>query len=223
VLGLLADGGYASELVAPASALYRVPEELPAAHAAVLHCTFGTAYRDLVTLARVRAGERVLVTGANGGVGVAAVQIASRLGARVTALVRDGKHEDYLRSIGAHEVLVDAKAVAPVDVALDTVGAPTFLTALHALQVGGRIVTVGNVTRDRVSMNLGLVITKGLTILGGSGATRDEMRAVLAMHAERPFEFEIARAMPLSSAEEAQRLVRRGGLRGRIVLETKRG
>jgi D-arabinose 1-dehydrogenase-like Zn-dependent alcohol dehydrogenase len=222
VLGLLADGGYASEVVVPVSATYPVPEAMPAAHAAVLHCTFGTAYRDLVTLARVQAGERVLVTGANGGVGVAAVQIAARLGAHVVAFVRNEEHRGFLRSLGAAEVTTDAKAVAAVDVAVDTVGAPTFLAALHALQIGGRIVTIGNVTREKVGLNLGLVITRGLTILGGSGATRDEMRAVLAMHAERPFDFPIARTMPLEKADEAQRLIRAGGLRGRIVLEPRR-
>jgi alcohol dehydrogenase/propanol-preferring alcohol dehydrogenase len=219
VLGLLADGGYASEIVAPASALYRVTEAMPAAHAAVLHCTFGTAYRDLATLARLRAGERVLVTGANGGVGAAGVQIASRLGAHVVALVRDASHEGFLRELGAHEVVTDAKAAAPVDVVLDAVGAPTFLAAMHALQIGGRIVTVGNVTRDKVALNLGAVITRGITIHGGSGATREDMRAVLALHAARPFHFAIARTMPLARADEAQRLVRAGGLRGRIVLE----
>ena len=199
-----------------------LPDAMPAAHAAVLHCTFGTAYRDLATLAHVRAGERVLVTGANGGVGTAAVQIAARLGAHVVALVRSQEHEGFLRSLGASEIITDAKAASPVDVAVDTVGAPTFLAALHALQIGGRIVTLGNVTREKVGLNLGFVITRGLTILGGSGATRDEMRAVLAMHAERPFDFPIARTMALESADEAQRLVRAGGLRGRIVLEPRR-
>ena len=220
VLGILADGGYASEIVVPASALYPVTVDLPATHAAILHCTYGTAYRDLATLARVQRGERVLVTGANGGVGVAAVQIAARLGAHVVALVRDPKHEELLRSQGADEVVTETRSLVPVDVAIDTVGAPTFLAALHALQVGGRMVTLGNVTRDKVGLNLGLVITKGLAILGGSGATATEMRAVQAMHAERPFHFEIARTMPLSGADEAQRLVRQGGLRGRIVLDT---
>ncbi|HEY1690650.1 MAG TPA: alcohol dehydrogenase catalytic domain-containing protein [Polyangiaceae bacterium] len=223
VLGILADGGYASEIVLPASALYPVPADLPPAHAAVLHCTFGTAYRDLATLAKLQAGERVLVTGANGGVGVAAVQVAARLGAHVVALVRDAAHEPFLRSLGAREVVTDAKAVSPVDVAIDTVGAPTFLGALHALQVGGRVVTLGNVTRDKVPLNLGLVITKGLSILGGSGATAAEMRAVLAMHAERPFHVAIARTLPLARADEAQRLVRQGGLVGRVVLDTRRG
>jgi D-arabinose 1-dehydrogenase-like Zn-dependent alcohol dehydrogenase len=222
VFGILADGGYASELVAPVSALYRVPDDMPAAHAAVLHCTYGTAYRDLFTLARVRAGERVLVTGANGGVGNAAVQIAARLGAHVVAHVRNQEHGEFVRSMGASEVATQLEGVSPVEVAVDTVGAPTFLGALRALQIGGRIVTLGNVTRDKVGLNLGLVITRGLTILGGSGATRDEMRAVLALHAERPFHFAIAKTLPLEKAEDAQRLVRDGGLRGRVVLDTRR-
>jgi D-arabinose 1-dehydrogenase-like Zn-dependent alcohol dehydrogenase len=223
VLGLLADGGYASEIVAPVSAFYRVPDAMPATHAAVLHCTFGTAYRDLVTLARLRRGERVLVTGANGGVGSAAVQIASRLGAHVVALVRDPSHDAFLRELGADQVVTDAQSVSPVDVAVDAVGAPTFLAALRALQTGGRIVTVGNVTREKVGLNLGAVITRGLTIVGGSGATRDEMNAVLSMHAEKPFHFAIAQTMPLAEAEEAQQRVRAGGLRGRIVLVSNAG
>src|SRR5262245_18978138 len=80
VLGILADGGYADRLVAPESCLYAVPAALPAAQAAVYHCTFGTAWRGLGPVA---AGERVLVTGANGGVGAAAVQLAARRGAKV--------------------------------------------------------------------------------------------------------------------------------------------
>jgi D-arabinose 1-dehydrogenase-like Zn-dependent alcohol dehydrogenase len=108
-----------------------------------------------------------------------------------------------------------------VDVALDAVGAPTFLPAMHALGIGGRIVTVGNVTREKVALNLGAVITRGLAILGGSGATPEDMRGVLAMHAAEPFRFAVAHTMPLARADEAQRLVRAGGLRGRIVLDTR--
>jgi D-arabinose 1-dehydrogenase-like Zn-dependent alcohol dehydrogenase len=223
VLGLLADGGYATEMVVPPSALYSVPGDLPAAHAAIVHCTFGTAYRDLVTLGRLSPGERALVTGGNGGVGSAAVQIAARVGAHVIAVVRDERQVSFVRELGAHEVIVDDGArfherVDPVDVALDTVGVPTFLAALRALRVGGRLVTVGNVTRDKVPVNLGFLITRGLTVVGGSGATRADMSAVLGLHAKEPFRFDVQR-MPLTRADEAQRLVRAGGLRGRIVLE----
>ena len=225
VLGILADGGYARHLVVPESALFPVPEGLSVAEAAVMHCTFGTAYRDLKRLGRLEAGERVLVTGANGGVGAAALQIAARLGAEVIAAVRDARYTDFLKALGAHHVAVDPgdglhrhAAVGRVDVALDTVGAATFNGALRSLRLGGRLVVVGNILPEKVSMNLGYLITHGISIHGGSGASRRDMAELFALHAERPFQVAIDRTLPLARAEEAQRLVRAGGLRGRIVL-----
>jgi D-arabinose 1-dehydrogenase-like Zn-dependent alcohol dehydrogenase len=79
-------------------------------------------------------------------------------------------------------------------------------------------VTVGNVIAERVPINLGYLITSGLTILGGSGATRRDMAGLLELHRSEPFSFPIDRELPLHDAEEAQRLVRTGGLEGRIVL-----
>jgi D-arabinose 1-dehydrogenase-like Zn-dependent alcohol dehydrogenase len=223
VFGILADGGYAAHLVAPQSALYAVPKSVSGVDAATLHCTFGTAYRDLVTLGRIQSGERVLITGANGGVGRAAVQIAARKGAHVVAVVRDARHAEALKNLGASDVVVDATAsfadkVGAIDLALDTVGASTFLPALRSLRVGGRIVVIGNIAFEKVPLNLGFLITKGLTVIGGSGATRAEMKDVLAMHAERPFAIAIAHKFPLAQADEAQRKLRAGGVDGRFVL-----
>ena len=228
VLGILADGGYARHLVVQESALYPVPagpDGLSDVEAAVMHCTFGTAYRDLKTLGGLSPGERVLVTGANGGVGAAAVQVAARLGAEVVAVVRDERHRAFLESLGAHRVVVDPgdgfhkhPAVGRVELALDTVGAATFNAALRALRIGGRLVIVGNVTPEKVALNLGYVITYGLTIRGGSGATRRDMAELFALHEARPFKPTVARTLPLSRADEAQRLVRAGGLEGRLVL-----
>jgi len=225
VLGLLADGGYTSHLLAPESALYQLPEDLPAAEAAVLHCTFGSAYRDLVTLGGLRAGQRLLVTGASGGVGSAAVQLGARLGAEVIAVVRSDEKAAYARSLGAAHVVVDSAGafhkdplVGRVDLCLDTVGQPTFPAALRALRMGGRLVTVGNIVPEKVALNLGYVITHGLSIIGGSGASRGEMSYLLELHEREPLRVPIERTLPLAQAEEAQRLVRAGDRRGRIVL-----
>ncbi len=223
VFGILADGGYARHLVAPASSLYRLPATLAPTDAASLHCTFGTAYRDLVTLGRIQPGERVLVTGANGGVGRAAVQIAVRKGAEVVAVVRADKHVEPLRALGAKDVIVDSTAsfhdrLGDIDLALDTVGASTFLATLRSLRIGGRAVVVGNIVAEKVPLNLGFVITRGLTVIGGSGATRAEMDAVLALHAAAPFTIAIARQFPLARADEAQRALQAGGVDGRFVL-----
>jgi NADPH:quinone reductase-like Zn-dependent oxidoreductase len=135
------------------------------------------------------------------------------MGAHVTAFAR-GRH-DELRALGADEVTSSFDRVGPVDLALDAVGAATFLSTLRALRIGGRVVVVGNIAHEKVSLNLGLVITRGLTVIGGSGASPREMKELLALG---PFTFVIDRTLPLSRAEEAQALVRAGGRFGRVVV-----
>jgi D-arabinose 1-dehydrogenase-like Zn-dependent alcohol dehydrogenase len=227
VFGLLIDGGYATHLVAPERALYAVPPHLPSAEAAILHCTFGTAYRGLVR-AGLRAGQRVLVTGANGGVGAAAIQVVQRLRGYPIAVIRNPAQREFVQELGAESVIVDdgtgfhKKLSDPVDIALDCVGEPTFNAALRSLAVGGRIVTIGNVREERVPVNLGYLITRGITILGSSGATRADMQAVLSLCDSLPFIVPIHARLPLERADFAQRVVREGGLSGRVVLEIDR-
>ena len=226
VFGLTADGTYASFVTAPESAFYSVTADetaLDDAAAACLSCTFGTAYRSLVTRGGLRAGESVLITGANGGVGVAAVQIARRMGARVTAAVRDAKHVSALEALGAHEVVVvpDGRVhehVGPFDLVLENVGAAVFPHALRALRIGGRVAVVGNIEHTRVALNLGQLIAYGLSVIGSGGATPGDMARVLALHALSPFVSPLAARLPLAAAEEAQRRLLAGGLFGRIVL-----
>ena len=225
VLGLLHDGGYATQLAVPERALFPVPDGIPDEHAAIMHCTFGTAHRGLARFAGVKEGMRVLITGANGGVGCAAVQVAVRLGAQVVAVVRDGRHEQWLRGLGAEEVLVDKdgrfhkQLGERVHAVLDCVGPPTFNASLRSLRLGGKLVVVGNVVADRASLNLGYVITQGIHVIGSSGATRKDMARVFALYEDKPFEVTIDRTLPLARADEAQRLVKAGGLAGRIVLD----
>lgn len=224
VLGLMADGGYARFVTMPESGLFALPDGLQAAQAAVLHCTFGTAWRSMVTVGGLRAGENVLVTGANGGVGSAAVQIAARFAKEVVAVVRDAAHVPFVESLGATRVIVSADGqfhkagLPPIDLAIENVGSATFNASLRSLTVGGRLAIVGNVDATRVELNLGLLVVKGLKILGAGGATRSDMAAMLTEHARVPFTIAIDRAWPLTRADEAQRAVRLGGLHGRIVL-----
>ena len=223
VFGLLVDGGYATHLRAPERAFFAMDPELPAEAAAIMHCTFGTAARGLFR-AQAEAGQTVLVTGANGGVGAAAIQIAARLGTTPIAVIRSEKHREFVEGLGAAEVIVNDgssfhKALhGRIDVALECVGQPTFNASLRSLTVGGRLVTIGNVVEERASLNLGYIITRGITVLGSSGATRDDMARVLEMHAEKPFQIAIHERVPLAEADRAQRQVMSGGLCGRIVL-----
>jgi acryloyl-coenzyme A reductase len=220
VLGILADGGYADRLVVPESGLFALPENLPAAQAAIYHCTFGTAWRGM---RGVLAGQRVLVTGANGGVGAAAVQLAARLGCEVVAVVRDERHGAAIAALGAAEVVVDGdgtfhKRVRGIDVAMECVGQPTFNASLRTLKLGGRIVVIGNVVEERVALNLGYIIVNALHVVGSSGATAADMVALIARLGDQPLTLPIADEWPLDRADEAQRRVRAGGLTGRLVL-----
>lgn len=224
VLGLLIDGGYASELVVPDRAVFAVPEGVDAAAAACMHCTFGTAFRALTRRGPDLNGRRVLVTGANGGVGSAAIQLAKTMGAtEVAATVRDEAAVPYVEGLGADVVVVDAdgrfhKQLEPrFDIAVECVGQPTFNAALRSVQVGGWVVAVGNIVPERVELNLGFIITRGVTVCGAGGATPTDMARVFELWAQGGLRLQTT-TMPLSKADEAQRTVRAGGLRGRIVL-----
>ncbi len=105
--------------------------------------------------------------------------------------------------LGATEVVVSPDndfhrgPVVGIDLALDCVGTPTFHPALKTLRVGGRICVVGNVVPERAQLNLGLLIVMGLRVLGAGGATRADMAALLAAHAEQPFQSAVDQVLPL--------------------------
>jgi acryloyl-coenzyme A reductase len=225
VFGLMVDGGYARYLLAPERALFAIPDSVSLDEAAILHSTFGTAYRGLHQFGPLTQGDRVLVTGANGGVGNAGVQIAKRLGAHVTAVVRDDEHREFVAGLGADVVLVNpgqsihkALGATRVDLVLECVGSPVFPSALRSLRLGGGIVSIGNVEDSRVAVNLGYLIVQALRVVGSSGASEMDMKGLLALHEEKPFEIAIDRRLDLRHAEQAHQLVKNGGLRGRVVL-----
>ena len=230
VFGLLADGGFASHVIAPDRSLYRLPDDagaggLSMAQCAVLLSAWGTAWRGLHKFGSVKAGDRVLVTGANGGVGSGAVRLAKALGAQVTAVVRDAKYEAFVREQGAARVVVSEPTgrfdcgAWEADLGLDCVGAATFNSVLRALRLGGNMVAIGNIDEQRVSLSVGKVILGGVTIAGSTGATRADMAGLLAFIGEHGLRPPIEDELPLAQADAGMRRVRAGGLRGRIVLK----
>ncbi len=223
VPGLLADGGYATHVCGPWRAFFAVPDDWDAALAATLHCTYGSAWRGLQA-AGVESGKKVVITGANGGVGAAGVELARRLGCRVTGVIRDAAHADFVEAQGAHRVIVDTdgkfhKQVGGADLALECVGSPTFNGSLRSLKIGGKMAVIGNVSRERASVNLGLMVVMGLSVVGPGGGTPKDMEALIALHEQAPLKACFEDRVSLAEADAAQRRVRAGGLRGRIVLE----
>lgn len=229
VFGLSIDGSYAEAVLAPAGCLVHLPPEVSFEHGCFLNCTAAVALRALDTVAKVLPGERVLVTGASGGVGIHALQVAKALGARVLAVTRSSHKAGVLRSLGADEVLVcpeadfhkQAKRATDglgVEVVLDCVGAPTLNASMRSLDVRGRLVLVGNVTPERFELNAGYAILSELQLLGSAGSSRDDLQRILEWVCDGRLTPVLAQTLPLARAAEAHRLLEAGSVVGRIVL-----
>ena len=225
-LGIVADGGYATHLTLPERSLYAVPDELPVAEAAILNCTYGTAFRGL-RAGGCGPGRTVVITGASGGVGSAAIEVASRMGAHVIAVIRDAGRTDYVTELGADTVVVDpgngfhkVPETANADMVLDCVGEPTLNSSLRCLRLGGSVIFVGNITQERLSLNVGLVIVKALRIIGSSGASPRDMADLIELRGDQPFAMTITE-LPLDEAEAAHQRLRDGGVPGRLVLRAR--
>lgn len=229
IVGEHTQGGFAEYAVVPAPNLLEMPEGFAATDAAAAGLVFVTAWRALIHRGGLRAGERVLITGASGGVGTAAVQIAARAGARVYAVTSGPEKVRRVKELGAHvaydrqqgefsrEVWRDTNK-AGVHVVLDTVGEAVWANCLRALAPGGRLVTSGATTGSRGVTEIRLVFWKQLSILGSTmGSTtqfREVMRLVFAGEL-RPVIHEI---LPLSETRRAHELLENGKTFGKLVI-----
>jgi NADPH:quinone reductase-like Zn-dependent oxidoreductase len=164
------DGGFADYTCVPSIHAHRVVSGLSDIELASFPCAYGTA-ENILTRINVQAGERVLITGASGGVGSAAVQLAKRRGAEVTALAADAKTE-IVRSLGASRVVPrDANLEAlfgqeHFDAAVDIVGGSQFGSILNALKRGGRYGVSGAISGPIVDLDLRTLYLKDLRLIG---------------------------------------------------------
>jgi NADPH:quinone reductase-like Zn-dependent oxidoreductase len=140
-------GGYASQVAAKAGDVIALPDELSFEQGAAIPVNYGTAWAGLLGYGSLRAGERVLVHSAGGGVGIAATQIAKRFGAEVYGTASPGKHARVLE-LGVDHVLDYTKpgwekGLPQFDVILDAVGGKSFRQSYNLLRAGGRLVAFG--------------------------------------------------------------------------------
>ena len=241
VCGTVFVGAFAEEVVASTAMLIRVPDRVDFVSAAAFPVTYATAYDALRMTAGVRAGETVLVLGAAGGVGSAAVELAKVLGARVIAAASSAAKLDACRRLGADAVidyttesLKDrAKALSGggVDVVIDPVGGPYSEAALRAMAVGGRFVVVGFASKEIPRIPLNLVLLKGVEIRAYDAAkvwqqrpdearrNREELAALLAAGKLRPL---VSDVFPLADGGAALRAVYDRRAIGKVVVDPTR-
>jgi NADPH:quinone reductase-like Zn-dependent oxidoreductase len=150
VLAACRFGGYATEIVLPASQVRKTPRRLSDKEAAAIPVSFLTAWIALVDMARVREGDRVLVPGAAGGVGSAMVQVAARAGARVTAVVGSPEKKEKVRALGAFQALTYEELESgrggdgrDFTLVLEPRGGSHVKDSMNRLAAGGRVVCYG--------------------------------------------------------------------------------
>lgn len=229
----LVGGGAQAELVTVAErVVLPVPDGLSWAEAGGFPEVFSTAHDALVSQGRMGPGDRVLVSGAAGGVGTAGVQIAHAAGAHVVASCRSVEMHDLVRALGADEV-IEPDVVAdhgPYDVCLELVGAPSVTEALGALATGARIVVIGVGAGAKLELNLLSLMGKRATIGGSTLRARSlEEKAEVARAVEAgvlpglasgSLRVPIAATYPMHEATAAYERFAAGGKLGKIILLT---
>jgi putative PIG3 family NAD(P)H quinone oxidoreductase len=230
VMGIVGGGGHAELAAVHERQLMPVPDGLDWPEAGGLPEVFTTAHDAIFTQGGLRPGERLLVHGAAGGVGTAAVQLGAAAGARVTATVRNPNARGAVAELGA-EHAIDPEGFAdhgPFDVVLELVGAPNMPENLKALATAGRIVVIGVGAGFKAEVNLLALMGKRATLRASTLRARPlEEKALTARAVEREvlpavaagrIRVPVAETFALADATAAYDRFTAGGKLGKIVL-----
>ncbi len=238
VIVRLRTGGYAEEAVAPASSILPLPANFSFAEGAAFPVAFGTAYVALVSRGRIARGDKLVVLGAAGGVGLAAVVLGRRQGATVIAVVSSQAKAEAVRRAGAaHAILADAgdwpervrqlTAGRGADLIYDPVGGDAFEQAIRCIAWGGRLLVVGFASGRLPTLAADQVQRAGCAVVGvraGEFARRNPVRAaanfrtLLRLAAAGQLTPTVYRVLPLAAAVEAMDLLAERQVIGKVVL-----
>jgi NADPH2:quinone reductase len=238
VMAMTGYGAFAEEICVDATRVAPIPDGMDDVTAAALLFTYGTAHHALCDRGRLQAGESLLVLGAAGGVGIAAVQIGKAVGARVIACASTDERLDFCRAHGADatinyssENLRDGirRVVGEdgVDVVCDTLGGPYTEPALRSTAWGGRVLVVGFAAGEIPKIPLNLPLLKGCAIVGvawGTFLRRDPagfartVSQLTRWYLEGRVTPQVDRRFPLEQAADALALLASRHVRGKIVL-----
>lgn len=222
-------GTFAEHVVVPAVNAYPKPQGLTFEEAAAFPLTFLTAWRMLVTKARARPGESLLILGIGGGVSLAALAIAKLLGLSVGVTSGSPEKLDRARKLGADFTIDHARTdftrevrritgKRGVDIVLDSVGKATWKRSIAALARGGRLLTCGATTGPNPETDIARIFWNQLTVYGSTMGTHGEFAEMLRMFHDGRLRPVVDSVFPLAEAKEAIRKLEEKRQFGKIVL-----
>ena len=238
LMGETVHGGLAELCRARAHQLVRIPDGVGYADAAALPCAYGTARRMMVTRGQVKAGEKVLILGASGGVGVCCVQLAKQAGCEVIAAAGTAEKMARLEAIGADRTVnyretdfmkwiyeVYGKPARRgsgtdrgVDVVVNYTGGDTWVKSLRVLKVGGRLLTCGATAGYDPNEDIRFIWTFELNVIGSNGWMRDDLEALLGMVQRGELTAVIDEQVPLEHAAAALSRIENRDVFGKMVV-----
>jgi NADPH:quinone reductase-like Zn-dependent oxidoreductase len=229
LFGVMVDGGYAEYVKSPEMNVVPIPGDLSFDEAAAVPLVFLTAWHMLFARAGLKPGEDVLVVGAGSGVGMAAIQIAKLVGARVIATAGADWKLEKARALGADEVINHSQqSIAEevkrltskrgVDIVFEHVGAAVWEDCFESLATYGRLVTCGTTSGPEVKLNLQNLYGRQRSILGSFMGGKAELLEALKFIGQRKLKAVIDSAFPLQEAAAAQNKMESRDFFGKILL-----
>jgi 2-desacetyl-2-hydroxyethyl bacteriochlorophyllide A dehydrogenase len=229
-------GGYAEYIVRPENGVVKAPDSdgLNYEKLACVLWSYGTVFHMMNGRAELRPGESVLITGASGGMGTAAIQLSKFAGARpIIALSSNTWKSKSLLAAGAdvvlnykdidirQQILAHTNSGFGVDVVLDSVGGPMAQLGIDAARMGGRVVLAATMGGSTIELDLRQIFVKNLTLLGARASTRRDQETVLQLAAGGIINPIISHTFLLEEVVEATKLLESGQHVGKIVLVRK--
>ncbi len=235
VAAFMGHGGLAEVAIAPVGRLIALPDAVDDTTGAAFQIAYGTSHLALGHKARLQAGETLLVLGAAGGVGLTAVEIGKRMGAKVIAVARGADRLAVARAAGA-DVLIDSEVpdlkqalrdAGGVDVVYDAVGGPAFMAALSATRPEGRLLTIGFAGGEVPQIPANLLLVKNLSVMGlywggylkfAPQVLTQSLAQVLAWIAAGDLHPHISHQIPFDRAPEGLEMLRNRTATGKVVI-----
>lgn len=236
LMGEMLDGGMAQYCAVSAAQLIALPDAVSFDDASALPVAYGTAHRMLITHNTVKAGDRVLILGASGGVGTASLLLAKQLGAEVIACAGSEEKLEQLKALGADHVVnyrtTDFSKWAigtygkpqrrthegGVDVVVNFTGGDTWVPSLKCLKRGGTLLVCGATAGHDPKEDLRYIWSFELKVIGSNSFYDDNLRALLTQIEKGELKPAIDRAVPLEQAAEGLRLIRDREVLGKVVV-----